>query len=166
LIGPGLLFGRVSTLSLSGRGVRFSGGEWTIGGGAALAAPARLAPAFGVGLQADADCAETSFDVTLASASAVPTAELRFGTLSLYPGATAACARTEIIRPPTLLDPFPTGRPVSRTQLGPVFGAGLGPRAGLGGALSAGYREERPRATGSDGPIARPAWNGPAAAWR
>lgn len=131
-IAPALVFGQVSTLSLSGRGVRFSGGEWATGGGAAPAARARLAPAFGVGLQAEPTTPRLPSTSPWRRHPPCRPRELRLGTLTLYAGATAAWARTEIIRPPTLLDPFPTGRPVSRTQLGPVFRRGARAAGGPG----------------------------------
>jgi len=125
-IAPSLLLAPSASvaLSLGGRGTRFSGGEWSLGGNGALAARGVLGAGFALRLDGDGEAIRASYRATYLLAEALPALEWRHSAITLWAGARAATARTSFDagRLPSALSP---GGTQTASQAGAAFGAAL-----------------------------------------
>jgi len=150
-IAPSLLLAAhpAVALSLGGRGTRFDGGEWSLGGTAALALRGRLGAGVSLLLNGNGDAIGTSYHATYLSAEGLPALEWRRGPFSLWGGVHAAVAQTslELAAAPGHLLPGSNG--FSRSLVGPAFGGAI-QLASLEHQVSGGlsYREEHGRPDG------------------
>ena len=127
-------------LSLGGRGIRFTTGEWALGGSAATALRIPLGAGLNALLPGSGEAVRTSYRATYLSGDATPALEWRSGSLILWAGARAAIARISQTPPTAGSLPLPPTAPaVTRSSIGPAFGGALR-LAGSGLTLS--YREE------------------------
>jgi len=136
-------------LSLGGRGTRFSGGEWSLGGTAALALRGQLGAGLSLLLSGTGDAIRTSYRASYLSAEALPALEWRRGAFSVWGGVRGAAARTTLellgARPPLSAG----SNQLSRSLLGPAFGGAVTARSlghRISGSLS--YQEEHSRPDG------------------
>jgi hypothetical protein len=140
------------TMSLRGRGTRYTSDEWSAGGGASLEGRVPLGARLGLLLSGSGDAIYASYHATYLQADATPGLELGLGSVSVWAGAHGAVARTSIRQ--ALLPPagVPGGAPdvvMNRSALGPAFGATIDVTSfapGEGVRLT--YREEHGRPDG------------------
>src|SRR6185503_1213199 len=69
-------------LSLGGRGTRFSGGEWALGGNGALAVRGALGGGFALRLDGDGEVIHASYRATYLLAEAIPALEWRYSAVT------------------------------------------------------------------------------------
>ncbi|MDB4877601.1 MAG: glycoside hydrolase family 13 domain protein [Gemmatimonadetes bacterium] len=144
--GPRLLLGADASAT------RYDNRQWSVGGGATLAARAPLAKSVALTLNGGASATGTSYDFSYTTASALPAIELSGGPVSGYAGVEAAVASTRTVRvvpsQPGLFG-APSPSPASRTTLGvarsargAVFGGNLRLLGADGETAIVGVREE------------------------
>lgn len=150
-VAPSLLLTPAGSVALSfgGRGTRFSGGEWSLGGSTGLALSGGLGAGLSLVLNGSGDAIHTSYGATYLSADGLPALEWHRGPIALWGGIHAAAARSTVAalggRP--LL---PSGsNQLTRTLTGPAFGGSVHLTSWdqrISGTLS--YREEHGRPDG------------------
>jgi hypothetical protein len=125
-LAPSVLLAPSPSLALSfgGRGTRFSGGEWSLGGNGALAVRGALGGGFALRLDGDGEAIRASYRATYLLAEAIPALEWRYSAVTLWAGARAATARTSFAAGslPPALSP---GGAQTASQAGPAFGGAL-----------------------------------------
>ena len=148
-VAPSVLFLPDPRLSvgLAGSYTRFQGRDWAAAGGANAGMRLPLAGPLALAASASAGLTKTSFDASYVTVEATPTLEATVGQVTVFGGARVAQCSTTISQ---ALSGSPTTAPrsvsLTRSSVGPVFGAVLGvptDRPDVGGSI--GYREERAR---------------------
>ena len=143
--------GRAASLTLAGRGTRFTSQEWSVGGGAALSARISLGGPLDLSISGSADAQRASYRATYLDTGFTPGLEYRAGGFLAWAGVRAAAARStfEGSSFPAAL-PGSAGLVLSRSTLGPAFGASLRLAGrGPGESVRLSYREEHGRPDGN-----------------
>jgi len=144
-LAPALVFAASpsTVLTVHANGTTFGAGRWVMGAGLGLSTHSRNARHFGLGLDAGAAGALSSYHTRIGAVSAAPVAELDVGTIRLYAGAQGALSVT--LDSPVQTQSLP-GAPAARQTravIGPLFGGELQVHD-----LRLAYREVRERVAG------------------
>jgi hypothetical protein len=123
---------RAFALDLAGSATRFDNQQWSVGGGATAAVRAPLGRFAAFTTNGGFAATTTSYDLSYATADALPALELSYGAVTAFGGAHVARATKWALRDD-----------VSRMATGPVFGGSARMASDDGEILVAGYREER-----------------------
>lgn len=132
-----------TVLTLHATGTAFGAGRWVMGAGLGLSMHSRNARHFGLGLDAGAAGALSSYHTRIGAVSAAPVAELDIGAIRLYAGAQGALSVT--LDSPVQTQSLP-GTPAARqtrSVIGPLFGGELQVHD-----MRLAYREVRERVAG------------------
>jgi hypothetical protein len=135
-------------LLVGGRGTRFASREWSVAGEASVDTRFPLGGPVALALAAGADLTRASYGATYLQADAVPSLQVRSGSVVLWGGARVAGARTSVDQSPEPPVPLPSRDPSvsTRSTIGPAFGGSVDLVRGPEGAvLRLSYREERGR---------------------
>lgn len=136
-------------IALGASGTRFNNEQWSLGGGAALAARSPLGGHAALTLNGNAGATGTSYDVSYLTADLIPALEASFGVMTVYGGAHLAHATTSGLQSslPTR-GPLPTPQPptssssISRDAVGALGGVTARFSGSSGESVALGYREE------------------------
>jgi hypothetical protein len=140
------------TVAVGGRGIRFMGEGWSLGGGGSANARIPIGRRFGVLIGAAGDAVHASYGATYLQAETTPALGLRLGSFELWGGAHGAVARSSApdVSAPLGLPAASRSVVRERSAVGAAFGAVLtvaAPAAGEGARLT--YREEHGRPDGA-----------------
>jgi hypothetical protein len=138
-------------VGLNGRGIRYAGEGWSLGGGGSINGRIPVDRRLGLLIGVGGDGVYASYGATYLQAEATPALELRLGTVRLWGGGHGAIARSSV---PQVSEPLglPGARPAAseeRSVLGAAFGAVFTLAASAGGeGARLTYREEHGRPGG------------------
>jgi len=139
------------TVGVNGRGIRYAGEGWSLGGGGSINGRIPVDHRLGLLIGAGGDAVYASYGVTYLQAEATPALEFRLGTVRLWGGGHGAIARSSA---PPVSGPLglPGARPTAseeRSVLGTAFGAVFTLAASAAGeSARLTYREEHGRPGG------------------